>query len=123
MPRSPFSFVDHDGSRRDADTEAGVGLGMGPLADSLARNPRSSSTFTSGSDTPSAPSIRRLLVTARHRADHIVTVTARMKDTPTCLGVYISLMLLNMFVLFWEISGRYERRDRVERRAMRDKGR
>jgi len=40
------------------------------------------------------------------QAERVITVTQRLKNTTTCIFIYILLMILNLFVMAWELSGR-----------------
>ena len=39
------------------------------------------------------------------RLQYFLTVIARLKSTPTCLLIYLVLILLNIFVMAYEYSG------------------
>ena len=95
-------------------TDAGVGTGMGPLADSESHTVQpndphathpshSSSAFSSFFSNSSNHLFPGLFVT---QAERVITVTTRMKNTATCIVIYIVLMILNIFLMSWELAGR-----------------
>jgi hypothetical protein len=87
-----YSAVHHD-----PDVSDGVGLGMGPLADSRPDSSNNINSSTSNS---------RLLNGLVSRAEMLVTINTRLKNTVTCIIIYIALMILNIFVMSWELAGR-----------------
>lgn len=104
MPYShSFSMVDDDVD--------GIGSGMGPLADAQHANGASALDVGAGSSgtaaaSASSHSSSRLLSGLVSQAEHVFTITSRMRNTLTCIVLYIVLMLLNLFVMLWELSGR-----------------
>ena len=108
MPYShSFSMVDDDVD--------GVGSGMGPLADAhhaaingaAARDVGAGGSGTGGSAaSASVNSSSRLLSGLVSQAEHVFTITSRLRNTLTCIVLYVVLMLLNLFVMLWELAGR-----------------
>jgi hypothetical protein len=76
--------------------DAGVGSGMGPLGDSEPRRIDVAPGDASG----------RLLHGIVTQAERVITIHTRIKNTATCIFIYLVLLVLNVFVMWWELSGR-----------------
>jgi len=83
----------------------GVGLGMGPLADSRPTGGRGA-VVGAGVEGRGAWSRARIIDGVISRAEWLSTINTRMKNTVTCIVIYVALMVLNVFVMCWEIAGR-----------------
>lgn len=84
------SHHDHHDSLRlhdVCDSEVGMGPYQPPLTTSLHGAP-----YAGGGTTWS-------------RLDKISTIVMRMKSTPSCLLFYLLVMVLNVIVMIWELSG------------------
>lgn len=94
------------GGYDQVDGMDGVGSGMGPLADSESHP--IAIMDDDGSFRPSSPSPRRhrLLSGLMTQAERVMTVHQRLKNTMTCIVIYAVIILLNVFVMAWEMSGR-----------------